>query len=60
MFDKGEFHNLVSAIRRLLGCKPETAEYLAALVQYAERGVNPQSQELAAEVRAAAAVLGVA
>jgi hypothetical protein len=46
MFNKGRFYNLAEYLRETLRCKQETAEYLAALYQWAEEGVSNESYEL--------------
>ena len=46
MFNKGRFYNLAEYLRETLRCKQETAEYLAALYQWAEEGLSNESYEL--------------
>ena len=46
MFNKGKFYNLAKDLRETLRCKQETAEYLAALYQWAEEGLSTESYEL--------------
>lgn len=46
MFNKGKFYNLAKDLRETLRCKQETAEYLAALYQWAEEGLSNESYEL--------------
>ena len=43
MFNKGKFYNLAKDLRETLRCKQETAEYLAALYQWAEEGLSNES-----------------
>ena len=46
MFNKGKFYNSAKDLREILRCKQETAEYLAALYQWAEEGLSNESYEL--------------
>jgi hypothetical protein len=50
MFDKACFYKLASNIRKMVGCKQETAEYLAALCQWVEQGISTDDYELCKEV----------
>ena len=49
MFNKGKFYSLAKDFRETLRCKQETAEYLAALYQWAEEGLSTESFELGRE-----------
>jgi hypothetical protein len=57
MFNKGKFYSLAKDLRETLGCKQETAEYLAALYQWAEEGLSNESYELQREASALRAEL---
>ena len=57
MFNKGKFYNLAKDLREVLRCKQETAEYLAALYQWAEEGVSTESYELHREASVLSAEL---
>ena len=46
MFNKEKFYNLAKDLRETLRCKQETAEYLAAVYQWAEEGLSSESYEL--------------
>jgi hypothetical protein len=52
MFDKARFYKLASNIRKMVGCKQETAEYLAAVCQWVEQGISTDDYELRKEVSA--------
>ena len=57
MFNKEKFYNLAKDFRETLRCKQDTAEYLAALYQWAEEGLSNESYELHREASALRAEL---
>jgi len=49
MFNKSKFYELAKELREMLKCRQETAEYLAALYQWAEQGLSNECYELRRE-----------
>lgn len=51
MFNSGRFYELATEIRRMVKCKQQTAEYLAALYQWIEEGIPSDAFALNGEAR---------